>query len=500
MVAVRNRWAALAALVLCVLVVGLDGTILNVALATLAADLGASTGELQWIVASYLVTFSALLLPAGLAGDRWGRKKMLLAGVALFTAASAAAAYAGDTGTLIAARAVMGAGAALIVPLSMSVLPSIFPPHERTRAISVWSVGMALGLPLGPILGGWMLENYWWGSVFLINIPAGVIAIGAAALLLPESRDPAASTLDLFSAVFSVGGLGALVYGVIDAPASGWGSARVIGLLAGGTVLIGLFIWRNLARPHPTVDLRLFRNATFTWGSVATVFASIAMMGALFVVPLYLQAVNGYSAMQTGVRLIPLIIGIVITGKLAPGLTARLGHRAVIALGLLIMAGGFFTGSFTKLSTGYQMNALWLLLAGLGAGLAMVPSMDAVLGTLPPERTGGGSGLVQTLRQVAGAFAVAGLGSVLSSVYAANLPASAPELARSSVVGAAQLGDPVLLAQARTAFVTGMDAVLLVCAAGALLGALLVWAFLPGAPVPVPEPGEEESSSWAKAG
>jgi len=479
MVAIKSRWAALAALVLCVLVIGLDGTVLNVALATLAKDLDASTSLLQWIVDAYLITFAVLLLPAGLAGDRWGRKRLLLAGVALFGASSALAAFAQDTAMLIAARAVMGIGAAIIMPLSMSILPTIFPPHERAKAISIWSVGMALGLPLGPIVGGWLLENYWWGSVFLINVPTVLVALLAAAVLLPESRDPSSAPLDGLSVLLSVAGLGLLVYAVIDAPTSGWGSARVLSCLGTGIVLIGLFVSRNLLRAHPLVDLRLFRNRGFTWGTVATVFAALGMMGVLFVLPLHLQAVKGLSAMQTGIRLIPLILGLAVTGRLAPKVTAKLGYKTTISTGMAVMALGFGLGSFTVLSTGYLQTAAWLTIVGLGLGMAMVPAMDAVLATLPQDKAGAGSGLVQTLRQVSGAFAVAGLGSLLSSVYTQQLPANAPPIAKQSIVAAAKLGDPGLLHQAQLAFVRGMDAVLLVSAAAALVGALLTLLFLP---------------------
>ncbi|WP_020523160.1 DHA2 family efflux MFS transporter permease subunit [Catelliglobosispora koreensis] len=481
MVALKNRWLALAALVMCVLVIGLDGTVLNVALATLAADLGASTGELQWIVSSYLITFSAFLLPAGLAGDRWGRKKLLLAGLVIFGAASGFAAFAGSTATLVAARAVMGVGAAIIIPLSMSTLPVIFPPEERARAISTWTVGMGLALPLGPIVGGWLLENYWWGSVFLINLPVIAIALIAAAILLPESKDPASAKLDPLSVVLSVSGLGLAVYGVIDAPEAGWGSARVLGSLGAATVLIGLFIYRNLRRREPMVDLGLFRSPAFTWGTVATVFAALALMGGLFVVPLYLQAVKGFSAMQTGWGLVPLILGLMVTGKLAPRIAARLGNRSAIVTGMLLLAAGFALGSLTTTASPFVLTGSWLGLAGLGLGLAMVPAMDTVLASLPEAKAGAGSGLVQTLRQVAGAFAVAGLGSLLNSIYSNGLSGPAKE----SIVAAARLGDPAVLFQAQANFVSGMDVVLIVCAIGSVAGAALVAAFFKARPAPV---------------
>lgn len=462
-----KKWWALAALVLCALVIGLDGTVLNVALATLSAELGATTGELQWIVAAYLVTFSVFLLPAGVAGDRWGRKRLLLAGVALFGAASVFAAFAGDAATLIAARVVMGVGAAIIMPLSISVLPVIFAEHERAKAISILTVGMALALPLGPIVAGWLLENYWWGSVFLLNVPVAAVAIVAATVLLPESRDPSPSKLDALSIGLSMAGLGLLVYGVIEAPVAGWGSAEVLGSIGVGIVaLLGFWIRDSLGTKE------FFRNRAFTWGTAATVFAALALMGVLFVLPLRLQAVDGYSALQAGIRLIPLIGGLMVTGRLAAPLTARLGHKTMIVSGMLVMAAGFWVATMTR---GYPWTAAWLALVGLGLGLVMVPAMDVVLAVLPPGRTGTGSGVVQTLRQVAGAFGVAGLGSLLSSVYADHLPAGAPASARDSIVAAVR--DPALAASARDAFLSGMDGVMVACTLGAVLGAVLVVLF-----------------------
>ena len=464
-----KRWYALGALVLCALVIGLDGTVLNVALATLAADLDATTGDLQWIVAAYLVTFSVFLLPAGVAGDRWGRKRLLLGGVALFGGASVFAAFAGDAATLIAARAVMGVGAAIIMPLSMSVLPVIFAAHERSRAISFLTVGMAVALPLGPIVGGWLLENYWWGSVFLINVPIAAIAIVAAAVLLPESRDPSPSKLDVISIGLSMGGLGLLVYGVIEAPVAGWGSVKILGSIGAGiAALVSFWVRDSLGTKE------FFKNRAFTWGTAATVLAALGLMGVLFALPLRLQAVDGYTALQTGVRLIPLIAGLMVTGRLATPLTARLGHKTVIVCGMLVLSLGFLVGAMTR---GYGWTAFWLALVGLGMGAVMIPAMDTVLAVLPPERTGTGSGVVQSLRQVAGAFGVAGLGSLLNSIYAAHLPSSAPEPARESIVAAVRMGDPSLAAAARDAFLSGMDGVMLTCAVGALLGAVLVFSF-----------------------
>lgn len=481
----RGRWWTLAVLALSVLVVGLDGTVLNVALPTLASALGAGTDDLQWIVDSYIVVFAVALLPAGLLGDRHGRKRGLLAGLALFGVASALAAYADGVGPLVAARAVMGLGAALIMPLSMSVLPVVFAPGERARALSIWTVAVALGLPLGPVLGGYLLDHYWWGSIFLINVPIVAIAIVAAVFLLPESRDPGARPVDLLGAVLSVLGLGGLVYGVILAPVDGWDAAWP--WVTGGLLALGAFGVRQARATHPMLDLALFRDRGFLWGAIATTVASFAMMGMLFVVPQYLSAAQGHDALGVGVRLLPLIGGMIVGARAGTRLAERLGARVVVPVGLAIGAGGLALGALTSPGDGFGWAALWFTVLGAGLGLAMPTAMDAVMSGLPENRTGVGSGAVQSMRQVGGALGVATLGSLLSTVYAdrldtAGLPAGAAAAAEESVLVAVRVpgfGGPT--GEAVSAFVAGMGAVLGVSAALVLAGAVLCAVFLPGA-------------------
>src|SRR5262245_23198243 len=483
-----RRWWALGALALSVLVIGLDGTILNVALPTLAVDLNAGTDDLQWIVDSYLIVLAALMLPAGLLGDRIGRKKLLLIGLTIFLGASVAAAFAGGTGALIAARAGMGVGAAIIMPVSMAILPSIFGPEERGRAIAVWTAGTALGLPLGPVLGGYLLEHYWWGSVFLINVPVVALALGAAAALLPESRDPEAKGLDPVGTALAVIGLGALIFGVIQSPTAGWIAPTVYLPIIVGVLALTSFVTMQLRTPRPMVELSLFANRTFLWGTVGAVFVSLALVGLLFLVPQYLQVVLGYGTLATGVRLIPLIAGLMVGGLTADRLVARFGFRTVVAAGMLVLATGFGLGAFTGAGDGYGQAVRWLVVIGLGVGLTLPPIMDAVLGTIPERSAGAGSGLLQALRQVGGALGVAVLGSLLSWVYAAGLdvtelPAEAAKVAEESVAGATtvaqRLGDGDLLSSAQAAFVHAMNVVLLACALGAVLVAILIARFLP---------------------
>ncbi|WP_061298481.1 MFS transporter [Herbidospora cretacea] len=485
-----SRWWALSALVLSVLVIGLDATVLNVALPTLAVDLGATTGELQWIVDAYLVVFAALLLPAGVFGDRFGRKRLLIAGLVAFGVASLIAMLAGSTSWLIAGRALMGAGAALIMPLSTSILPTIFPPAERARAIAVWTGGMAVGLPLGPIVGGYLLDHFWWGSIFLINLPAVAVALVAVAFLVPESRAAEKRGTDVPGTLLSVAGLAALVFGVIEAPVRGWGSALVLGSIAAGLVLLFLFVRVEARSAAPMMDLGLFRDRTFVWGALGATVVSLGMMGVLFVAPLYLQAVQGFDAMATGLRIVPMIGGLMAGGLVGERLIKRLSLRVIMGAGLVVLAAGLMAGAV--LPGDYTYTAIWLTVTGAGVGLTMVPAMDGLLALLPPERTGMGSGVLQALRQTGGAFGVAGLGSLLSSVYAHALPAGAPAPVRDSVAAAVRV--PGWAQAGRAAFGDAMDAVLWTCGGLMALAALLIVAFMRSA---APEPAGESNHELA---
>ncbi|MFI6517135.1 MFS transporter [Spirillospora sp. NPDC050679] len=486
-----RRWWGLGALALALLALGFDLTILNVALPTLSAELRAGTSALQWIVDSYILVFAALLMPAGLLGDRFGRKRLLLAGLALFGAASLGGALADGTTGVIAARTCMGLGAAIVLPLSMSLLPAIFPPHERTRAVAVWSASMALGLPLGPLLGGWLLEHFWWGSIFLVNVPVVVLGGLAVAFLLPESRDPAAPRIDVPGAALSMAGLAALVYGVIEGPVRGWADPLTLGAVLGGLALLAALVRWEARAAEPLMDLALFRDRVFVWAMAVGMVCTLVMAGALFVLPQYLQVVRGHDAFGTGLRLIPMLTGLMAGGLLTDRLVPRTGAKPVMGTGLLALTAGLGVGASTGTGDPYGFTAAWLAVLGLGIGLTMVPAMDVVLSRLPDGQAGRGSGLVQTLRQTAAALGVAGLGSLVSSVYrdqvaVGGLPEKAAGLARDSIGGAAsvaaELGDPALLASARDAYVSGMDAALALCALATFVAGLLLWVFMPAVP------------------
>jgi DHA2 family multidrug resistance protein-like MFS transporter len=490
MAASTSQWWALGALALSTLTVGLDGTILVVALPTLAADLGAGTGGLQWFTNAYLLVLAAFLLPAGMLGDRFGRKRMLLGALVLFGAASVACAYAGSTGQLVAARAALGLGAAVLMPLSAAVLTVLFTPEERPRALTVWVTASALGVPLGPLTGGWLLDNYWWGSVFLINVPMVALAVVAVALWLPESHGDTGRRFDLPGVALSTVGLVALTYGIIDAGDHGWTAARPLLLIALGLLTLAGFGWRQRRAAAPLVDPGLFSSAAFTGGTLAATAASFAMFGLLFALPQYFQGVQGADALGTGLRLLPVIGGLMVGARVAARVVPRLGSRAVMTGGFVLMAAGLLAGATTGAGSGYGWVAAWISVTGVGLGLTLPPSMDAALGALTPERSGVGSGLIQAMRQVGSAIGVAVLGAVLNAGYrdrAGALPEAVRESAASGIAVAERTGAPEVLESVRAAFTHGMDLSLLVAAGVAVAGGLLTLVLVPARPPARPD-------------
>ena len=509
-----RRWWALIAISASVLVVGLDLTVLSLALPTISTDLHASTGDLQWISSAYSLVLAAAMLPAGLLGDRFGRKKVLLIALVLFGASSAACAYASTTGELIAARAVLGIGAAAIFPLSLSVIPVLFSAEERQKAIALMASATFVSFPIGPIVGGYLLDHFWWGSVFLINVPVVVIALTAVVFLLPESRSERRPNVDLVGVVISSAGLVGLTYGFIKAGQDGWTDAAALATIGAGAVVLAAFVaWERLlgrrsSNIQPLIELPLFRSAGFRWGTILTTMVSFAMFGLLFAMPQYFQEVRGADALGSGLRLLPMIGGMLVgmiggtrlssprkgpDGRPAAPLADT---KTLVTAGFTAMAIGLALGAFTNTgsSTGYA--AAWIAVAGFGLGLAMPTAMNAALGALSRERSGSGSALISALRQVGATIGVAVLGTVLSNGYSSHLdvsrlPAAVGDAAKSSVAAgvavAHGLGSAVFLDEVRAAFVHGMDIMLWACGGIALASAVLALVFLPrqaGRPVP----------------
>jgi MFS transporter, DHA2 family, multidrug resistance protein len=498
-----RRWWALIAIAASVLVVGLDLTVLNLALPTIAGDLHASTGDLQWISDAYSLVLAAAMLPAGLLGDRYGRKRILLTALVVFGASSALCAFSASTGELIAARAVLGIGASAIFPLSLSVLPVLFVPEERQKAIALMASATFLSFPIGPIVGGYLLDHFWWGSVFLINVPVVAGALTAVVFLLPESRSSDRPRVDGLGVVVSSAGLTAATYGFIRAGQDGWSDAPALATIGAGIAVLAWFVLleRRVAGRgvQPIVDLLLFRSPGFRWGTVLTTMVSFAMFGLMFAMPQYFQEVRGADALGSGVRLLPMIGGMLVgmiggtrlqtprRGRDGQPAAAAASAKTMVTTGFFIMAAAMVAGALTTLSSSTGYGAAWIAVAGLGLGLAMPSAMNAALGALSTERSGSGSALLSALRQAGATIGVAVLGTLLSNGYTSRLSLSglAAPIAgdvRSSVAGgvavAQRLGSPALLEEVRTAFVHGMDIMLWACGGIALASALLALAFL----------------------
>jgi MFS transporter, DHA2 family, multidrug resistance protein len=500
-----RKWWALIAIAASVLVVGLDLTVLNLALPTIATDLHASAGDLQWISDAYSLVLAAAMLPAGLLGDRLGRKKVLLVALVLFGASSAACAYATSVGGLIAARAVLGVGAAAIFPLSLAVIPVLFAPEERQKAIALMASATFISFPIGPIVGGYLLDHFWWGSVFLINVPVVVVALVAVAFLLPESRSQQRPRVDVVGVLLSSAGLVGLTYGFIQAGQDGWTDTAALAAIFSGAAVLGVFVawerWltRRAGSVRPLIELRLFRSAGFTWGTTLATLVSFAMFGIFFAMPQYFQEVQGANAMGSGLRLLPMIGGLVvgmIGGTRLASPQAVSGRplasvKGLVTVGFTIMAIALAFGATTGTGSGTGFAAAWLAAFGLGLGLAMPQTMNAALSALSAERSGSGSALISAMRQVGATIGVAVLGTVLASVYRAHLdvtglPAAAAAAAKSGVVAgvgvAHALGSASLLHSVQTAFVHGVDTMLWVCGGIALASAILALIFLPRRP------------------
>ena len=492
----QGRWWALAAISASFLVVGLDSYIVVTALPTFSVRLGASESQLQWITAAYTLAWAALLLPVGKLGDKLGRRKVLMAGLAIFGITSVAASQATTASELIALRAVMGAGAAVIMPMGMAIIPVLFPGEaDRRRAVTVTTIGAVVSMPLGPLLGGWLLTHFAWGLIFLINAPVAALALLGVCLLVPESRDPANPRLDWPGALLSAAGITGVVFAIIEEPAEGW-HTQVLASLFGGLVLTGLFVLRQRASAAPLIDLRLFRNRLFSWGTAAFAVISFAMTGVLFVLTPYLQSVQGNDAQGTGLRLLPMIGALIAAAAASEWFGARIGVRCVIPAAMVLSAAGLLVLARATASGGYGIVALALVIFGSGLGLGLPLAADAVLGTLPPHQAGTGTALSRTLQSIGVALGTAILGSVLNSAYRnaligrlAVLPPVARNAAAASIAGAhgvaARLPAPAgrLLAQAaNTAYAHGVVHATAVAACLLVTGAILCAIFLPGKP------------------
>jgi EmrB/QacA subfamily drug resistance transporter len=489
----ERRWKTLAVLSLSLLIIGLDNTILNVALPSLQEHFDASASTLQWIVDSYLLVFACLLLTAGTLGDRFGRKRALQAGLVLFGGSSLAALVVQTSGQLIAVRSVMGIGGALIMPATLSIISNVFPREERAKAIGIWAAFAAVGVGLGPLFGGLLLKWFSWESVFLLNVPVAAIALAAGVVLVPNSRDPKPGAFDLFGAALSAAALGTLVYGLIEAPDKGWTDPLILGSFLTAAVLAVAFVRWELHTRSPMLNLSFFRNRRFSIASLGIGIASFSLFGAIFGTTQYLQDAHGYSALQAGAAMVPLAVGMMMGAGSSTKLVPRLGTTRIATAGLLGMTGVLTVTLLWSHDMAYWPIGLWFWGAALSMGWVMAPSTDSVMGAVPEAKAGVASAMNDVTRQVAGALGTAVIGSLITSFYGSRIAddvASLPEPARSAAkesIGqanaiAAELptsqGDS-LAHSAATAFTGALGLTFAIAAGVALVGALVVRRWLP---------------------
>jgi EmrB/QacA subfamily drug resistance transporter len=489
----RRRWGTLAVLCLSLVLIVLDNTVLNVALPSLVSDLGASNSQLQWIVDSYVLVFAGLLLTAGALGDRFGRKGALTIGLVIFAVGSLAATFVDSSTGLIAARAVMGVGGAFIMPATLSILTNVFrDPKERGRAIAIWAGCSGLGVAIGPLVGGLLLEHFSWHSVFYINLPVIALALVGGFFLVPTSRDPDAPRVDLPGAVLSIAGLATLVWSLIQAPDNGWTDPVTLAGFGIAAVLLTSFILWELHTDHPMLDMRFFRNPRFSAANSAITLTFFAMFGSMFLLTQYLQFVMGYTPLQAGARLIPMALVMMVVAPLSARVVERVGTKIVVGTGLAIVSGSLLFMTTLETTTPYTGLLLRMVIMAFGMGLIMAPATEAVMGSLPREKAGVGSAVNDTTRQVGGALGVAVIGSIVSSVYASQvatafsgMPAQDQQAAEESLGAALAIAEGAgaagagLADAARTAFVDALGQGVLVGAVVAAVATLIVAIALP---------------------
>jgi EmrB/QacA subfamily drug resistance transporter len=497
-----RRWWVLATMTVCLLVVIMGNTILNVALPTLQRELQATQGELQWAVDAYILVFAGLLFTWGVIGDRIGRKRVLLIGLSIFAVSSVLASFSGSPIELIGWRAVMGIGGAAVQPTTLAVITNVFPPQERGRAIGVWAGTAGIAVAGGPLAGGLVLQHFWWGSVFLIGVPVAVLGLVAVLAFVPESRDPSPGRLDIPGVLLSIVALAGLVYGIIHGGSgAGWTTPGVLVPLVGGLVLLALFVWLQRRSTHPALDVSLFRNPAFSAAAAALGLNFFALLGATFYLVYYLQGVLELTPLQSGAALIPVALGMAVMAPRSSGLAERFGAKVVCASGFLLIALSFLGVQLLGLDTPIWLLVLVLSVQGVGMGAVMAPATESIMSVVPREKAGAGAAVNNSVRQVGGALGVAILGSVLAASYAAHLggavdalPPDARAEASQSIVATlesvrqAEAGDDAdaaraaadLVEPAKEAFVSAMHVTAVGTAVASLVAAGIVLVWLPG--------------------
>ena len=499
----KSKPLILGALLFAAFLVNLDTTLVNVALPALVRELHATTTQLQWVVDAYNLVFAALLLTFGALSDRFGRKGMLLAGLAVVGAASLAGGFTSTAAELIAARAVMGLGAAMTFPATLSLISNVFTERrERARAIGLWGAIAGVAIAMGPIVGGWLLEHFTWVSIFIVMAPIAAAAVIVAALVLPASKDPSAEAPDIPGLILSAATMALLVFTIIEAPSYGWTAARSDAGFAGSAVLLAAFILRERAAAHPMLDVRLFRNPRFSAASAAVTISFFTLFGFIFLITQYFQFVRGYAPLSTGVRLLPVALSVGVGSVAGTQLAVRAGTKLIVGIGLLAMTGFYAWVAATNSATlSYGIIAVQMVVFGIGMGLTSAPATESIMGAVSRSKAGVGSAVNDSTRLIGGTLGVAVIGSVYASVFGSRLTATLPHAIPAQVaatahqsVGAAYVaagtiaahGNPALgqaLQLASTnAFLRGLTIGALVAGGVAAAGVIVVTLFLPSQP------------------
>ncbi|HEX3488579.1 MAG TPA: MFS transporter [Streptosporangiaceae bacterium] len=492
-----RRWVILGVLILSLAAIVLDNTVLNIALKTIAepvGGLGASQSQLEWAINSYTLVFAGLLFTFGVIGDRIGRKRMLMIGMAMFGLFSLVSSYCQTPDELIWARAAMGLGGAAVMPQTLSIITTVFEPRERPKAIGIWASAVGVAIAVGPIVGGLLLDHFWWGSVFLINVPLTAVGIVAIAFLVPESRSHAPGRVDYLGVLLSIAGLVLLIYGIIEGGDSGsWLTASVLGPIAGGLAVLAGFGWYESRIPNPSLDVRLFRDPRLSSASVAIMLAFFSLSGAFFFTSFYTQNVRGYSPLHAGLLTIPLAAGQLLLAPRTAALSRRFGAKLVVTAGLLIVALALVGYHLLGVTTSPWLLEVVFLIQGAGMGMVMPVATEGVMSVVPRDRGGAGSAITNTSRQVAVALGVAVLGSIVAQDYRTRLtpylgvlPRAARATATQSIaqtqavaVGLGHAGTRLLTA-ASASFVHAMHLASLISVIIAVLGAMATLAWMPG--------------------
>jgi EmrB/QacA subfamily drug resistance transporter len=499
-----GRWLVLAVVCIATYTVLLDTSIVNAALPTLVRELGATTTQLKWVVDAYNLAFASLVLVGGSLGDRFGRKTTLMIGLAIFAVGNLAATAMNSPEGLMAMRAVMGLGAALVFPATLSIITNQFTDRgERAKAIGAWGAMTGLGVASAPIVGGLVLKYGSWRWVFAVVVPIAVVALAMTALRVPQSSDPETPPLDLVGLGLSIVGLGSLVTAIIQAPEWGWGSARTLALGGVAVVSLALFARWEARVAHPMLDVTLFANLRFTAASGAVTFAFFALFGFIFLITQYFQFVRGYSPLQSGVRVIPVALAIGIGSAIGPRLAVKFGTKLMVTLGLVLMSAGFGWIALSPADMPYLQIVAQMLLLGFGLGFTSAPATEAIMGVVPANKAGQGSAVNDATREIGGTLGVAVIGSVFATLYSGRLGDQAAwtkvpaELLRTAEDGIGlafgviqgvgtqvSAADAVALRSgAIDAFMSGLHAGCAVAAAVTLVGAVLAATFLPAQPL-----------------